>query len=106
MTNKKFKILIEDQEFIIPFIIDEDILSALLKKRIPISHSCGGMGTCGTCRLIVSSGIEKFNEPNIIEQEMIRDRGFVVNERLACQNTCVEDVCLEVPPPRNSSTIL
>jgi 2Fe-2S ferredoxin len=62
----------------------ETLLDFFINAKVEISHSCGGMGTCGTCRVEVKSP-ELLPEPNDIEIEMIRDRCFKVGERLSCQ---------------------
>lgn len=63
----------------------EDLLTLCLKHKIDISHSCEGMASCGTCRVIITQGVEKLPPRNSLEQEMADDRGFAKNERLACQ---------------------
>lgn len=62
------------------------VLEALLISKTEWEHSCGGMGTCGTCRMIVVDGLDLLPERNEIEEELAQDRGFKQNERLACQN--------------------
>lgn len=70
------------------------ILEALTTNKVRIDHSCGGMGSCGTCRVHIVSGAEGLANRTEIEQEMAQDRGFTGQERLACQtvllNTTVE----------------
>jgi ferredoxin len=73
------------------------ILEALLKAEIEIDHSCGGMGTCGTCRIFVEKGLEKFAPPEEAEQEIISDRQFKKNERLSCQNRVCDGLVLRKP---------
>jgi 2Fe-2S ferredoxin len=72
------------------------VLETALKARIKINHSCGGMGTCGTCRVLVTKGGEQLPARNEIELEMALDRGFKENERLACQTVPVADLELEI----------
>ena len=64
------------------------VLEIAVENSVDISHSCGGMGTCGTCRihLFVLNG--QSIERNEVEQEMANDRGFEVDERLSCQPEC------------------
>jgi 2Fe-2S ferredoxin len=73
----------------------ETILEACLRNHFDIDHSCGGMGTCGTCRVVVEKGLELFEAPEEIEQEIIRDRQFQQNERLSCQNKVKNDLVLK-----------
>lgn len=63
-------------------------LELALKHRIPISHTCDGMGTCGTCVIRFDQGAENLEPRNEIEQEMADMRDLPANERLACQTTC------------------
>ena len=55
------------------------------------------MGTCGTCRVEIQSSLSELAERNSIEQEMATDRGYLPQERLACQltpqNNIVAQVC-------------
>lgn len=82
-------------------VIDADpqltVLENAIANKIPLNHSCEGMGTCGTCRVIVVSGLESMKDPNEIEKEMIGSRGFSSSERLACQNLCSHDLVLKIP---------
>ncbi len=62
-----------------------NLLLLAIRHRIPIGHSCEGMASCGTCRVIITEGVETLPTRNSLEQEMADDRGFAPNERLACQ---------------------
>ncbi len=75
----------------------ESLLSACIKNKVPISHACEGMASCGTCRVIVTEGLENFPERNILEQEMSDDRNFRKEERLACQTTLNSDFSFKLP---------
>ena len=77
----------------------ESILEAVLNGKIPLNHSCGGFGTCGTCRIIVEKGQENLAPRNEIEAEMARDRGFGPNERLACQTSVCVNLIIQIPKP-------
>lgn len=72
------------------------ILECLLQSEIDIDHSCGGNGTCGTCRIFIQSGSEKLEPRNEIESEMAEDRKFFPNERLSCQTLPVEGLVIEI----------
>jgi ferredoxin, 2Fe-2S len=61
------------------------ILEILVDNKIEIDHSCGGNGTCGTCRIILIGPPKALSLVNSIELEMSQDRNFSPNERLACQ---------------------
>lgn len=62
------------------------ILETALVLGVDIDHSCGGNGTCGTCRVFVKmSDGKSLPIRDELEQEMAEDRGFAEAERLACQ---------------------
>ena len=64
------------------------ILDLAIYHELSLNHSCGGMGTCGTCRVVIESETLGLPARNEIEDEMAKERGFQPEERLACQ-TCV-----------------
>ncbi|MEM7647169.1 MAG: 2Fe-2S iron-sulfur cluster-binding protein [Pseudomonadota bacterium] len=64
---------------------EESLLEVCLRENVPINHSCEGMGSCGTCRVIITQGTVFLPPRNMIEKEMADDRGFSETERLACQ---------------------
>jgi len=61
------------------------VLEVALKNELEISHSCGGMGSCTTCRVIVKSSPHGLPERNELEADIAEMRGFDSSERLACQ---------------------
>jgi ferredoxin len=73
------------------------ILEALQTSRIKLDSSCGGMGTCGTCRVFVEQGIEKLGPLTEAELEMSQDRQFESNERLSCQCQAQDGIVLRRP---------
>ena len=81
------KILIHDEK---------TVLDLALNNEIDIDHSCGGNGVCGTC-LIVASCDRPLAARNEIESEMAADRGFQLQERLACQIEPVDGLSVLVP---------
>lgn len=87
MKRKKRKpqnfFLLEDQP--VPYVESDTVLEALLHSEIPIDHSCGGMGSCSTCRVVVLSDLTEISDRTIPEQEIAQDRGFDKTERLSCQ---------------------
>lgn len=77
---------------------DESILELALRTGITMNHTCGGHGTCGTCRVFVIEGLELLPSRNEIEQEMADDRQFEAAERLACQTPPIPGLKVEIPP--------
>lgn len=76
---------------------DETLLEVALREGIELPHSCGGHGTCGTCRVWAVQGFEGLAQRNEVEQDMAQDRGFHPQERLSCQTYPVTNLVLELP---------
>lgn len=76
---------------------DHSVLDVALRAKVALNHTCGGYGTCGTCRVFVTQGLEKLGPRNDIEAEMAQDRAFQASERLACQIEPVDGLVMEVP---------
>ncbi|MGE3974074.1 MAG: 2Fe-2S iron-sulfur cluster-binding protein [Bdellovibrionales bacterium] len=75
----------------------ESVLELAIAHKVRLAHSCGGMGSCGTCRVFVRSDLNKLSPRTDIEVEMSKDRQFVENERLACQTKAFDGLIVEVP---------
>jgi len=75
---------------------EKSLLEFIQNKKIDINHSCGGNGTCGTCRVLVENH-QNLPQRNSIEEEMANDRGFNDNERLACQNPLIDELIINTP---------
>lgn len=88
VVNQGVQIAIEGQA---------SVLSLLIENNIDIDHSCGGFGTCGTCRIFVRSDLSCLEPRNEIEQERADDLGFSSDERLACQLCPRNGLEIEVP---------
>lgn len=76
---------------------DETVLDVAIRGKVPLNHTCGGHGTCGTCRVLVREGLDKIPPRNEIEAEIAMDRKFSASERLACQIAPVDGLVLEIP---------
>ncbi len=84
-NNSLSSILFLPMDTKVEFKREESVLEVALKADVSIAHSCGGMGTCGTCRIEIESSLAGLALRNEIEQEMAVDRGFAPSMRLACQ---------------------
>jgi ferredoxin, 2Fe-2S len=61
------------------------ILDVLNAKEISINQSCGGNGSCGTCRIVVSDLKSFICEKSDYERQMSVELNLKNDERLACQ---------------------
>jgi ferredoxin len=73
------------------------ILEVAIACDIPLNHSCGGMGSCTTCRVYVKDGLGLLEPRNEIEQEHARMRGYPDYERLGCQTSARDGMTVEIP---------
>jgi 2Fe-2S ferredoxin len=73
------------------------ILEVAMAHEIPLNHSCGGMGSCTTCRVHIVKGIEKLAPRNEVEKEHADIRDWKDHERLACQVTAEDGLVLLIP---------
>ncbi len=80
---------------------DHTVLDVALREKVSLNHTCGGSGTCGTCRIVVVFGADLLAPRNEIEQELAESRGFGSQERLACQIEPVAGLVVEVPTPND-----
>jgi ferredoxin len=71
---------------------NETVLDAARRADAPIGNSCGSVGVCGRCRVVVLAGAENLSPPTTIELRVAEQRGFAPDERLACQAVVTGDV--------------
>lgn len=74
----------------------ELLLDVALRNKVPISHSCGGMGSCTTCLVKVLNPPESLPPRSELEEEHYLERNFKKEERLACQLAVVENLEIEL----------
>jgi Na+-transporting NADH:ubiquinone oxidoreductase subunit F len=73
------------------------VLEVALENGVDLPTSCGGMGTCGACRVIIESSPTPPPPRNRMEKEMALERGFTSKERLGCQLFAREGLCVRIP---------
>lgn len=96
MPNEANSILFLPMDTKVEFGREDSVLEVALREDVAIAHSCGGMGTCGTCRIEIESPLNGLAPRNEIEKEMALDRGFGDTIRLACQLTPVAGLVVRV----------
>jgi ferredoxin len=92
-------LLILPNNISVQFNAGENLLDTLNANKVSISQSCGGNGTCTTCRVFVLQGIENCSSRTELEMERAQERGFAEGERLSCQTELKGDVHLEILNP-------
>lgn len=69
-----------------------NLLTAAAKADVHINASCGGDGTCGKCKVIVSGGRISTDHHSKLSDEEI-NKGYA----LACQTQVFDDITVDVP---------
>ncbi len=74
----------------------EDATLGELAARLglPVDQSCGGVGRCGKCRVIVKNAKSM---PNEIERKMLTPEELMAGYRLACQCPLEDDLVVLLP---------
>lgn len=95
MTNKSIHFLPSDRSLKVHRA--SSVLEVAIRGGLEIPHSCGGMGSCTTCRVFVESCAGPLPERNELELEIAETRGFAENERLSCQLPPLENLVVRIP---------
>ncbi|HEX2961007.1 MAG TPA: ASKHA domain-containing protein [Ignavibacteriales bacterium] len=67
---------------------------AALELGLVIESSCGGMGTCGECKVIVSEGL---TAPGTADKELLSQKELKQGFRLSCQSVITSNTTCMVP---------
>ena len=73
----------------------QSVLDAIAETDLDIDHFCGGMASCGSCRVeVVEGSLAPADELEDTVLEMVREQD---SDRLACQALVHGPVTLRVP---------
>lgn len=61
------------------------LLATFNANKISINQSCGGNGTCGTCRVEIMQNSDFILPPSEYEIEASQELGLLPQQRLSCQ---------------------
>ena len=82
----------EEKEFTVQG--GDSLLTYLIEKDIEINQSCGGKGSCGYCKCMVTEG----GGPVLPTEEIFMSRQEMLEQmRLACQVKVKNDVTIKIP---------
>src|SRR5208283_4444414 len=73
----------------------ETLLSAAQSVGVELQAVCGGVGTCGQCKVRLTAG--SLSAPTSQEREKLGPELLAVGHRLACQALPTSHVTLEIP---------
>jgi ferredoxin, 2Fe-2S len=87
VSRKTLTIITENTEgpLVIQFQDKQNLLDLLNANKIGISQSCGGSGTCTTCRIFIQKNLASFEKRTELETERAIERNPSDDERLSCQ---------------------
>ncbi|HWQ73511.1 MAG TPA: ASKHA domain-containing protein [Desulfitobacteriaceae bacterium] len=69
------------------------LLQAASLAGINLVSGCGGNGTCGACKVVVSAG-----QPGIASKGSLSSEQIAQGIRLSCQTLVTENLTVEIPP--------
>jgi len=91
-SNKKIKIHFDPDNVDIVVGKGENLLQAAIAAGVHICASCGGAGTCGTCKVLIEEGqVETTRTEKVSEEE------YKQGIRQACQSRVLTDLIVYVP---------
>ena len=85
----------DDPDMALQVPVSSKLLSALAQEKVFLSSACGGGGTCGQCKCVVTSG---GGDVLPTERTQLNRREIREGYRLSCQLTVKDNMSLEVPP--------
>jgi len=92
VSEKRYKVTFLPENKSIYIFKGETIFDASMNAGIFLNSECGGVGTCGRCKVLLKSGqVEKVQSELLSSED--KERGYV----LACQTYPKSDLVIEVP---------
>jgi len=95
-TASQHQVVFLGQEASIAVANGTTILDAALEAGVDLNNYCGGMCSCGSCRITIVEG--EVSPRDDIEEttlELVRENEF---DRLGCQTRILGDISVEIPP--------
>ena len=83
--------------------VGRSILEAVRAASIPHASVCGGRARCTTCRVRISSGLERLPPSSKLEATALKRINAQPNVRLACQTRPQSDVTITPIVPANAT---
>jgi ferredoxin len=74
-----------------------NIRDAGITAGVEIPSTCGGVGSCGLCKVKITGGADVLGAMTALEVGKLGNVFFITKERLSCQTTVAGDVSCEIP---------
>ncbi len=95
-SSPHIRVLFQPQRLEVRVSPGTTILEAARRAGIQVTAPCGGMGTCGACRVQPVEG--RLSPPSPEEIRLLGKRGIARGERLACRAELLGDARVYLPP--------
>ena len=90
--EKKLKVHFEPGNVDVMVEPGASLLQAAIDAGAHLYASCGGQGTCGTCKVVIKEG-----EVKTIRTPRVSDKEFAEGVRQACQSRVLTDLLVHIP---------
>ena len=94
MHKKHYSVIFEPQGRICHVIEGTKLIEAVTRTGYNVCMPCGGIGTCGKCRIQILKGAAK---PNGAEKEVFTNEELERGWRLACQTIVEQNMVAQIP---------
>ena len=75
----------------------QNLRDAAIAANVNVPSTCGGVASCGLCKVKITAGAEHLNAMTPDEIGKLGNVFFITKERLSCQAVATGDVTCEVP---------
>ncbi|MFH1476519.1 MAG: ASKHA domain-containing protein [Verrucomicrobiota bacterium] len=94
MREKHFRVKVQPQGRTLFVLPGTTVIEAVASIGVTIDTPCGGVGTCGKCRVQITSGV---SAPSAADQKVFSDEEIRNGWRLACQTSIGNDITVHIP---------
>lgn len=92
MANKKRRVCFEPDNIDIAVEQGANLLETAIQAGVRLVASCGGAGTCGTCKVLIEKGkVESTRTARVSDEE------YAQGIRQACQSRIITDLVVRIP---------
>ena len=95
ITEQQFRITLQPSGCSVFVLPGTKIIEAAGRVGININTPCGGQGTCGKCRIQITSGVQEL--PNQLEKAVFNPEELERGWRLACQTSVLGHMAVYIP---------
>ncbi|MFC2071397.1 ASKHA domain-containing protein [Chloroflexota bacterium] len=92
MTHKKRGVHFEPDNVSVVVESGANLLETAIQAGVRLIASCGGAGTCGTCKVLIEKG-----EVETIRSVKVSDEEYEQGLRQACQSKIITDITVQIP---------